>query len=78
MNDKTIIKVAAIGFIGLVIVPYVIGVGINVIGNSVVGISNLVQKAKYNKKIKDGLKDGSIVEIDGQYYEIQLSDPEEA
>lgn len=66
MKDDKIIKVAAIGFIGLVVVPAVVGVGCNLICLAAKGISNLA----YKKKIKKGLKDGSIVKIGDQYYEV--------
>ena len=29
---------------------------------------------KYEKKIKKGLEDGSIIEIDGQYYEMKVKE----
>ena len=70
-NDK-IIKIAATGFVVLVVIPSVLNAGTNVLTATVNGIS----KIKYNHKIKKGLKDGSIVEIDGRYYEVQ--DIEEA
>ena len=74
MDDKTIIKVAAIGFVGLVVVPAVIGAGVNLVVLTANGISNLLHK----HKIKKGLKDGSIIEIDGHYYEVELQPGEEA
>lgn len=33
-----------------------------------------VEKVKFNKKIKKGLKDGSICEIDGNYYEVKIEE----
>lgn len=74
--DNKIVKVAAGCFIGMVVVPAVVTLGVNVIGRTAVGIVNAVNKAKYNKELKKGLEDGSIVELDGQYYEIV--DAEEA
>ena len=70
MEDKNIIKIAAIGFIGFVVVPTVIGITLNLIGHAANGIGNLA----YKRKIKKGLKDGSIVEIDGQYYEVEVTE----
>lgn len=70
MKDNTIVKVAAIGFVALVVVP----TAINLIGSGVCGIANSVSKAKFNRKIKKGLKDGSIVEIDGEYYEVAVEE----
>lgn len=71
MNDEKIIKLAAVGFLGLVVAPMVIGGAITVIGAAATGIGNLVNTIKFNKKIKKGLKEGSITEIDGKYYEVE-------
>lgn len=65
MNDK-IIKIAAVGFVGLVVVPTVIGAGISLVSLTINGINKL----RFNRKIKKGLEDGSIVEIDGKYYTV--------
>ena len=70
MKDEKIIEIAAIGFIVLIVAPVLIGSAINVIGTSIVVVSNKVNKIKFNKKIKKGLEDGSIVEINGEYYEL--------
>ena len=69
MNEKTITKIAVYGFVGLVVVPTVITAGYNLI---VVPIANGISKLAYKAKIKKGLKNGSIVEIDGQYYEVTV------
>ena len=69
MNDK-IVKIAAYGFVGLVVAPIVINGGISVINLTSTGINTLL----YNRKIKKGLKDGSIVEVNGQYYEVKIDD----
>jgi hypothetical protein len=66
MEENKVMKVAAYGFIGLVVVPAVIGAGLNLVGHAVNGLGKLV----HNHKIKKGLKDGRIVEIDGCYYEV--------
>ena len=71
MKDEQIIKLAAVGFLALVIAPMVIGGAINVIGAAATGIGNVVNTVKFNSKIKKGLKDGSIIEIDGKYYEVE-------
>lgn len=72
--ENKIIKVAAMGFIGLVVVPTVIRAGINLVALT----ANAISKTHYNHKIKHGLKKGTIVEIDGQYYEVAVTDAEEA
>ena len=76
-NDK-IVRIAAVGFIGLVVVPAVVGITCNLIYNTGVVICNAVNKSKYNKKIKKGLEDGSIVEIDGTFYEVEKNVEKEA
>lgn len=65
-DNDDLIKLAAI----VILVPIVIGIGIGVINLGIAGI-NGIRKMSYDKKIQKGLKDGSIIEIDGQYYTIQ-------
>jgi hypothetical protein len=67
MNEKTIAKIAVYGFVGLVVAPAVLTAGYNLV---VVPIANGISHLVYKAKIKKGLKNGSIVEIDGQYYEV--------
>lgn len=74
MDENKIVKIAAAGFIGLVLIPTVIGVGMKGIAYAAVAIDNLQAKIRFNRKIKKGLKDGSIIEIDGQYYEVQVTE----
>lgn len=65
--DKAIVKVAA-GYVGLVALCYVAENGVHMARAPVVGAysqKHLVWKAK----IKKGLKDGTIVEENGKYYE---------
>ena len=68
MDDNKIIKIAAYRFIGLVVAPIVISGVIAGINLGIAGINSI----SYNRKIKNGLKDGIIVEIDGQYYEVKV------
>lgn len=42
--------------------------GMELMSKALVGVENLAHKAN----IKKGLKDGSIVEIDGKYYKVTL------
>ena len=68
MDDNKIEKIVAYGFIGLVLVPAVLTgalAGITLVYNG-------VNKISYDRKIKKGLEDGSIVEIDGKYYEVKV------
>ena len=52
MKDEQIIKLAAVGFLALVVAPMVIGGAINVIGAAATGIGNVVNTVKFNSKIK--------------------------
>jgi hypothetical protein len=72
MEDNKIIKLAAIIIVGSVVIPIAID-SIWYIGATVV---NSVNKVKFNKKIKKGLKDGSIIEIDGKFYGVEVSKEE--
>ena len=71
MKDEQIIKIAAVGFIALFVAPVVINGVITIVGATVGGIGNAVNSIQFKRKIKKGLKDGSIVEIDGKYYEVE-------
>ena len=75
MNDRHIIKIAAIGFVALVVAPKVVNVGCYLVQRAATGIYNVVEKVTHDRRIKKGLKDGSIVEIDGEYYEVEISNP---
>lgn len=74
MEDNKLMKVAAAGFIGLVVFPAVVGAGCKLIGCVANGVNSLA----FKRKIKKGLKEGSIVEIDGNYYEVDMDAVEEA
>jgi hypothetical protein len=70
MDDNKIIKIAAYGFVGMIVAPIIVSVTFGTIGLVARGID----KIKYNNKIKKGLKDGSIVEIDGKYYKVKVDE----
>ena len=70
MDEKTIIKALGIVILG----PMVVGAGLTVIGGVINGGNYVYEKLKYKKMIKAGLKDGSIVEIDGRYYSVEISE----
>lgn len=75
MDDNKIIKKASAGIIGLVLVPAIVK-GILIGGAYAVdAIDQLHATIKWKRYIKKGLKDGSIVEINGEYYEV-LTDEE--
>lgn len=67
MKKEDIID-AAIVLIGSVVV---VKITIGLVTTASMGISNLANKVIFNRKIKKGLKDGSIVKIDGKYYEVE-------
>lgn len=71
MDNNKIIKLAAAGFVGLVWIPMVTK-GIMVGGAHMVeAIDKMQATIRYKRKIRKGLKDGSVIEIDGQYFEVQ-------
>lgn len=73
MNENKVVKVAAITVIGLVLVPFVVNTSISIVGTVAAHVEYLGNRHAYNKRIKKGLKDGSIILIDGQYYEIETN-----
>lgn len=72
MEDNKIIKIAATGFVVLFVAPAVLGLAATAIG----AVANGVNTIAYKRKIKKGMKEGKIVEIQGNYYEV-VEEPEE-
>lgn len=68
--DNKIVKTAAYLIVG--------SVAISALARGAGLVADGVSKMMYNRKIKKGLKNGSIVEIDGKYYEVEVNDVEEA
>lgn len=66
MKDNKIIKIVTGVFVGLAAYRLAYSVG--------AGIYNGINKMNYKKKIEKGLKDGSIIEIDGQYFEMKVEE----
>lgn len=64
MKQNKIVEVAAIIVIGMVAIPVVSSIGKVIVGG--------VKTHQYNRKIKKGLKEGTIVEINGLYYEVRI------
>lgn len=62
-------KVYAGALIGTVVVALT-PIVVNVVGN-------VVETIKFKRKIRKGLKDGSIVEVNGEYYEVNKEIVEE-
>ena len=72
MKDNTMLKIIVIGFGVFVALPMAVGGALKLTAVAIDGIS----KVAYKAKIKKGLKDGSIIEVDGQYYEVNVEDVE--
>ena len=70
MKDNKVVELAALIFIAVFVLPVVIGGAITIINVTYAGIANTVNKVKFNKKMEKGLKDGSIIKIDKDYYEV--------
>jgi len=69
-KDNELITLAAIIILVPVVVCARISAGIGIINLGINGV-NKIRQMKYYNKIKKGLKEGSIVEIDGEYYKVQ-------
>lgn len=69
MKQNKIVELAAIIVIGTVAIPVVSSIGKAIVGG--------VKTHQYNRKVKKGLKEGTIVEINGQYYEVRIDETEE-
>lgn len=70
-NDKAV-TLAANLIIYSILAPIAIGGVVTIVKLTAKGISTI----SYKRKIKKGLKNGSIVEIDGEYYEVKTEDPQ--
>jgi len=70
MKDNSIVENAVLIALGFVVIPIIIGSTITLVGYTAAGIANGINKFKFNRQMKKGLKDGSIVEINGEYYNV--------
>ena len=70
---KTLVLVVA----ALVIVPIVVGAVAQVVVIGATGVCNVINSIKYDRMIKKGLKDGSIIYYEGDYVRIYECEPEE-
>lgn len=68
MKKEEIIGNALIVVGGVLCIKYVV---IPLINFTCAGIEALQIQRQFNKKMKQGLRDGSIIKIDGQYYEVR-------
>lgn len=67
MENNNIVKVAAVIIVASVVAPIVVA--------TVIGAGSLVQligkKIEFSRQMKKGIKEGTIVKIDGKYYEVE-------
>ena len=70
MKSDDMLKMTA----GIILVPIVASIVISGVKGSIIAVGSLIEHIKYKRKIKKGLKDGSIVKIDGQYYEVHTEE----
>ena len=67
---KEVGQLIIFGFVGLVVLPIVIGTAINLTCRAITGVANGVSTMQYERKIEKGLKKGNLIEIDGRYYTV--------
>lgn len=78
MDNEKLVK-TVVTAAGLIIVVPIVVRGLVFVGAvGYAGVKGIVDQVKFNKKMKQGLKDGSIVKIDGKYYEVEIQNVEEA
>ena len=78
MDNEKLVK-TVVTAAGLIIVVPIVVRGLVFVGAvGYAGAKGVIDQVKFNKKIKQGLKDGSIVKIDGKYYEVEIQNVEEA
>ena len=68
-STKTLVKALLVVF---VVIPAVAGVAAIALTYAGTGIANLAQKAAFKKKIKEGLKNGTIIKDGDNYYEVEI------
>lgn len=73
-KETDVVKMAAYVVLGVVFIPIIVNTGKGLINGGI----NLVNQMKHKRKIKKGLKNGSIIEVDGQYYEVKVGKSNEA
>lgn len=69
-KDTNTLEVVGLTIIGLMVIPVVIQGAAVILDATINGISNGINTIKFNRRMKKGLKDGSIVKIDGQFYNV--------
>lgn len=66
MENNTLVRCAAI----VILIPVVAGAAIGAVKVGAIGI-NAINRARFNRKMRKGIKEGTIVQIDGQYYTVE-------
>jgi len=72
MSSSKLFGIIIIAFVGILLAPWVIDILIIGVTTIFMGIIYLWNKLTYTGKIKKGLKNGTIVEIDGKYYTVEI------
>lgn len=68
MNKKELVNLTVATVVGLVVIP---GVARAAYNNIVVPTVNGIGKLVYKAKMKKGVKEGRIIEYNGNYYEVE-------
>ena len=68
MNKKELVNLTVGAVVALVVVP---GVARAAYNNIIVPTVNGIGKLVYKAKIQKGIKEGRIIECDGNYYEVE-------
>ena len=66
---KTVVTTLLVVF---VVIPTVLTVVSYAIGGIIIAAENAANKKEFDKKIKEGLKNGTIIEHDGNYYNVEV------
>ena len=74
MKNKDMLGTTLLLAGGVILAPIVIGAIATTVAYTYGVAAVGVEKIKFNRKIKKGLKDGSIVEIDGKYFEVGIGE----
>lgn len=69
MKEDKLVRLAA----GIIVASVVVPIGLGIIGGVARTTYNQINKIKYNHKIKKGLKNGTIIKVDDNYYEVEES-----
>ena len=68
MNTNAIVKAAATLVVCAITAPIIWNVTMATVG----GVGQAIEHVKFRKRMLKGMKDGSIVRINGEYYNVNL------